>query len=73
MLQSIAAAVIGGVSLRGGQGGVFSCLLGGLLITVLANGMDLIQVDSFLQMVVQGVVLVAAVFIDRIYSRTRSV
>lgn len=73
MLQSIAAAVIGGVSLRGGQGGVVSCLLGGIFITVLSNGMDLIQVDSFLQMVVQGVVLVAAVFVDRLYSRARAV
>lgn len=69
MLQSIAAAVIGGVSLRGGQGGVWSCILGGVFITVLSNGMDLTQVDSFLQMVVQGVVLVAAVFVDRIYLR----
>lgn len=72
MLQSIAAAVIGGVSLRGGQGGVRSCILGGVFITVLSNGMDLTQVDSFLQMVVQGIVLVAAVFVDRIYSQART-
>jgi ribose transport system permease protein len=71
MLQSIAAAVIGGVSLRGGQGGVYNCLLGGVFITVLSNGMDLLQVDSFLQMVILGVVFIAAVFVDRLYSLAR--
>ncbi|TPI41337.1 ABC transporter permease [Mesorhizobium sp. B3-1-6] len=72
MLQSIAAAVIGGVSLRGGLGNVFNCLLGGVLITVLQNGMDLLQVDSFLQLVILGMIFIAAVFVDRLYSAARS-
>ena len=71
MLQSIAAAVIGGVSLRGGLGSAFSCLLGGVFITVLSNGMDLLQVDSFLQMVILGTIFIAAVFVDRLYSVAR--
>ncbi|MCO5065254.1 MAG: ABC transporter permease [Rhizobiaceae bacterium] len=72
MLQSIAAAVIGGVSLRGGLGNVFNCLLGGIFITVLQNGMDLSQVDSFLQMVALGTVIILAVFIDQFYSAARN-
>ncbi len=68
MLQSIAAAVIGGVSLRGGQGNIFHCLLGGIFLTVLSNGMDLLQVDSFLQMIILGIIFIAAVFVDRLYS-----
>lgn len=68
MLQSIAAAVIGGVSLRGGQGSIWHCVLGGIFLTVLSNGMDLLQVDSFLQMVILGIIFIAAVFVDRLYS-----
>lgn len=68
MLQSIAAAVIGGVSLRGGQGNIWHCVLGGVFLTVLSNGMDLLQVDSFLQMVILGVIFIAAVFVDRLYA-----
>lgn len=68
MLQSIAAAVIGGVSLRGGQGNIWHCILGGVFLTVLSNGMDLLQVDSFLQMVILGVIFIAAVFVDRLYA-----
>ncbi|HEX3983152.1 MAG TPA: ABC transporter permease [Acidisoma sp.] len=70
MLQSIAAAVIGGLSLRGGQGTIYHCIIGGLFVTVLSNGMDLLQVDSFLQMVVLGGIFIAAVFLDRLYHAT---
>ncbi|MCB1485838.1 MAG: ABC transporter permease [Bauldia sp.] len=66
VLQSIAAAVIGGVSLRGGRGNVYNCLLGGVFITVMTNGMNLLQVDSFQQMIILGVLFIAATFIDRL-------
>lgn len=65
-LQSIAAAVIGGVSLRGGVGGVESAVIGALFITVLSNGMNLTQVDGYIQMIVLGTVLIAAVVLDRL-------
>ncbi|WP_342641403.1 ABC transporter permease [Rhodoligotrophos ferricapiens] len=64
-LNSIAAAVIGGCSLRGGEGTVPGVLLGVIFITVLANGMDLLRIGSNYQMIVLGVVLVGGVVLDR--------
>lgn len=66
MLQSIAAAVIGGVALRGGEGRVIHVVFGGLLITVLSIGMNLVRVDGFLQQIFLGCVVVGAVFLDRL-------
>ena len=66
MLQSIAAAVIGGVSLRGGEGTVLHCVLGALFITMLSNGMNLVRIDGYMQMIVLGVVVILGVFIDRL-------
>lgn len=63
--ESIAAAVIGGVSLRGGVGGVEAALIGALFITVLSNGMNLVRVDGYIQMIVLGAVLIGAIFLDR--------
>lgn len=68
-LESIAAAVIGGVSLRGGIGGVPAALLGALFVTVLSNGMNLTRIDGYIQMIVLGSVIIIAVFVDRIRSR----
>lgn len=65
-LESIAAAVIGGVSLRGGIGGVPAALLGTIFVTVLSNGMNLTRVDGYIQMIVLGCVIIAAIFVDRI-------
>lgn len=65
-LESIAAAVIGGVSLRGGLGGVQSCIMGALFITALSNGMNLTRVDGYIQMIVLGCVIILAIFLDRL-------
>lgn len=64
-LESIAAAVIGGVSLRGGIGGVLSVVLGALFVTVLSNGMNLNRIDGNIQLIVLGCVVILAVFLDR--------
>lgn len=64
-LNSIAAAVIGGCSLRGGEGTVFGVFMGVVFITVLGNGMDLLRIGSNYQMIVLGIVLVGAVVLDR--------
>ncbi|MCO5065255.1 MAG: ABC transporter permease [Rhizobiaceae bacterium] len=64
MLQSLAAAVIGGVSLRGGIGRIERVAISALLIAILANGMNLSRVDTRLQAMVIGVLLVAAVAIE---------
>jgi ribose/xylose/arabinose/galactoside ABC-type transport system permease subunit len=65
-LESIAAAVIGGVALRGGEGGALSAVIGALFVTVLSNGMNFVRVDGYVQMIVLGIVVIAGVFIDRL-------
>lgn len=64
-LESIAAAVIGGVSLRGGEGGVMGAVFGAILIVLIRNGMDLMNISSYLQMVVMGCLLIFAVVMDQ--------
>ena len=66
MLESIAAAVIGGVSLRGGVGRIELVALGALFLALVNNGMNLMRVDSKLQTIVIGVVLILAVALDRL-------
>jgi ribose transport system permease protein len=63
-LESIAAAVIGGVSLRGGEGGVIGAIFGAVLIVLIRNGMDMMNISSYLQMVVMGLLLIFAVVMD---------
>ncbi|KJC61457.1 hypothetical protein UP10_07565 [Bradyrhizobium sp. LTSPM299] len=64
-LRSAAAAVIGGVSLRGGVGGVVAVLSGSLFITVLSNGMNFLQINGYLQQIALGLVIIVAVSLDR--------
>lgn len=71
-LQTIAAAVIGGVSLRGGAGRVLDAVLGAVFIGIVANGMNLAQINSYYQMIVTGVVLALAVVADRLRTRLAS-
>jgi ribose transport system permease protein len=71
MMNSLMAAVIGGVSLQGGEGRLMHCVLGSLFVTVLSNGMNMIRIDSYLQMMVLGAVLILAIFIDRLRARIR--
>ncbi len=69
MLQSIAAAVIGGVSLRGGIGRAEMVALSALFLSVLTNSMNLLRIDSKMQVVVLGIVLIAAVALDELGKR----
>jgi inositol transport system permease protein len=64
-LDAIAAVVIGGTSLNGGTGGVSGTILGALLIGVINNGLDLLNVSSYYQQVIKGVIIVGAVWLDR--------
>jgi ribose transport system permease protein len=68
-LESIAACVIGGVSLRGGVGRAGSVVLGAIFIVLVQNGMNLASVGSYLQMVVLGVLLIVAVVADTLRQR----
>ncbi len=63
-LQAIAAAVIGGISLRGGIGGIGGAVIGALLLTLINNGMSLLNVSSFSQAVIMGLILVLALGLD---------
>jgi ribose transport system permease protein len=64
MLQSIAAAVIGGTSLRGGSGGIAAAVLGTFFVTMLSNGMDLLRISGYVQMIALGVVVILATAMD---------
>jgi D-xylose transport system permease protein len=63
-LDAIAAAVIGGTSLLGGQGTVWGALLGGLVMASLDNGMSLMNTEAFWQPIIKALILVAAVAVD---------
>ena len=63
-LDSIAAVVIGGTSLFGGQGNLIASLIGALIIATLRNGLNVLGVYAFWQLVAIGAILIAAVYID---------
>lgn len=63
-LDAIAATVIGGTSLMGGEGNVFGTLIGALIIGVLRNGLNLLSISSFTQQIVIGLVIIIAVLFD---------
>jgi D-xylose transport system permease protein len=71
LLNSIAAAVIGGTSLFGGRGSVWSALIGSLVIGSISNGMDLLALQSPIKFIITGAVLLVAVTIDAIARRRR--
>lgn len=71
MLQSIAAAVIAGVSLRGGVGRVELVALGALFLSILTNAMNLLRVNSKMQVVVLGFILVIAAALEELARRRR--
>jgi D-xylose transport system permease protein len=69
LLDAISAAVIGGTSLFGGRGRVISALLGALVISTVANGIDLLGYSSAIKYMVTGLILLAAVTLDTVSRR----
>jgi ribose/xylose/arabinose/galactoside ABC-type transport system permease subunit len=67
-LDVIAAVVVGGTSLLGGRGGIAGTLWGTVFIGVLGNGLNLANVDPYVQKIAVGVVILAAVMMDRLLS-----
>ncbi|MBB2155757.1 sugar ABC transporter permease [Gluconacetobacter diazotrophicus] len=63
-LDAIAACIIGGTSMRGGAGTVFGALIGALMMATLDNGMSMLGVEAYWQMIVKGTILLAAVWLD---------
>jgi ribose/xylose/arabinose/galactoside ABC-type transport system permease subunit len=70
-LDAIAATVIGGSSLLGGEGSMTGTLVGALIMGVLRNGLNLLNVSSFVQQVVIGIVIIGAVTVDMALKRRR--
>lgn len=68
-LDAIAAVVIGGTSLAGGRGNIVGTVIGCFIIGIIRNGLNLLNVNAFYQMVAIGSVIVLAVFLDRLRRR----
>lgn len=66
---AIASAIIGGTSFFGGKGRVFSVVIGGLIIGTINNGLNILQVQTYYQLVVMGSLIIVAVALDRLISR----
>ena len=65
-LDVIAAVVIGGTSLSGGRGAIWGTFVGALLIGVINNGMNLLGISAYFQLVVKGLIIIGAVLLDRL-------
>lgn len=63
-MSVVSSVVLGGVSLNGGRGNVVGVLIGAFILSVLANGMVLMDVNTFYQDVIRGIILILAVFLD---------
>jgi ribose transport system permease protein len=72
LLDAISAVVVGGTSLFGGRGGIGNTLVGLLVLGVLNNGLDHINIDSFLKILIRGIILLAALVINVYAERLRS-
>jgi ribose transport system permease protein len=72
-MEAIAATVLGGTSMLGGQGAMGGTVIGVLIMGVLSNGLNLLGINSFWQYVVKGTVILLAVYIDVIKKRTRKI
>jgi ribose transport system permease protein len=68
-LDAIAAVILGGTSFSGGIGTVFGALIGALIVAVLNNGLTLMNVSFYWQLVVKGAVIILAVLLDRLRTR----
>ncbi len=70
-LDAIAAAVIGGTSLSGGEGTILGTVIGAFIITVLTNGLRILSVPQEWQMVVTGLIVIGAVYLDIVRRKVR--
>lgn len=72
LLDAIAAVVVGGTSLFGGRGGIGNTIVGLLVLGVLNNGLDHVQIDPFLKILIRGLILLAALVINVYAQRLRA-
>jgi len=72
LLDSISAVVVGGTSLFGGQGGIGNTVIGLFVLGILNNGLDHVRIDSFLKILIRGLILLAALIINVYAQRLRA-
>ncbi len=70
--QAIAAAAIGGVSMRGGEGNLVQATVGVLIVTVINNGLNLLNVSTYVQMIATGLVILMAISVDALRRHRRA-
>ena len=68
-MDAIASCVIGGIALSGGQGKLVNTLVGALILTILKNGLQMLDIASYYQQIVTGIVIIVAVFADKAKER----
>lgn len=66
---AIASAIIGGTSFFGGKGKIFGVVMGGLIIGVINNGLNILNVATYYQQIVMGAIIIGAVTLDKVFSR----
>lgn len=71
-LEAIAACVIGGTSLMGGEGTIFGAIVGSLIMASLLNGMSVMNMEVFWQFIIRGLVLILAVYVDVLSKKKKS-
>lgn len=71
-LDAITAVIVGGTSFKGGIGKIWGAVVGALLIGTINNGLDLLGVSPFLQVVVKGVIIIVAIIIDERKNKTKA-
>lgn len=71
-LEAIAACVIGGTSLMGGEGKIFGAIVGSLIMASLLNGMSVMNMPIFWQFIIRGMVLILAVYVDVLSKKKRA-
>jgi ribose transport system permease protein len=69
LLQSIGAVIIGGTSIFGGQGGVLRTVLGVLVVAFMVNGLNLLAIDTFIQQVIVGTIIILSVWVNSLRRR----
>ena len=69
LMESIASVVIGGTSLKGGEGSIFRTLMGALFVGFLTNGLNLLGISTFVQQIVIGMIIILSVWMSVIRSR----
>ena len=72
LLDAIAAVVVGGTSLFGGRGGIGNTIVGLFVLGVLNNGLDYVKIDSFLKILIRGIILLVALVINIYAERLRA-